>query len=173
MTTKPTARVDADGMVYDLRPRGNGLGTFLFVVFASIGIGVFGMLVWFDIPPAAILNPRQPMATAAPAKAPPAVRVNLEQPAPVEQAPTPDYEEAIRAYNAAQQERAAEFAAQDAQEGPGAAEAAPADIPTLVPEWHAPMSVPAEGIPSVCDSWHPPLAFPPECEAWRVPMMKP
>lgn len=169
----PEEEEEIEPMYYPVeRPSGQGCAGFVLQgLFLAALLGIVGVLAWWGMSTGRLDTPataeQRPTARTIPTSAPAATRPP---------APTADYEREIATYNQQQQARATELALQDLQEGPGATEAAPPDIPTLVPEWHAPMAIPADGIPDACATWHAPLPWPAECgaqEGWRVPLVRP
>jgi hypothetical protein len=119
---KPSAYVDSDGYVYQTRQGGGTAYALIFGLLCML-IGAFGIMWRLNIPYEEAIAPLPTAGVAT--KTAPSVRVNLEQPysAPA----SPAYEQAITAYNAAQEERAAEYAQEATQEAPSAAGAVPAD----------------------------------------------
>jgi hypothetical protein len=148
---KPHAFVDSDGNVYSTK-RASGMPTIIFICLGFAALGALAMMNRFQIPYSAL---REPLATAAvisatqrpvPTAPPPASGAgafNTAGSGAPRTEPAADYEAAIDAYNAQQQERAAALAREDAPPAapPTADEAAiaawldaPVSTPTPLPE---------------------------------------
>jgi hypothetical protein len=126
---KPMGYVDSEGYVYQTKSGGGTAYALIFGLLCML-IGAFGIMWRLNIPYEEAIAP---LPTAGMVQAtPPAVRVRLAPPAAA-----PDYERDIAAYNAAQQERAAELAQEAPQEGPGRAMEAPVDAEATAQAWLA------------------------------------